>query len=171
MSWSLRRIPAALERRYLQEGLWSQETLGDVVARQLGRHPQAEVAIWSRARAWKGTYADVEDEARRLVALLREQGIEPGEPVAFQIPNWREAVVSFAALALGGYVLVPIVHIYGRKEMAFILEESGASAYVSPWAYGPVEYGAIVDSHSGRNRATVSDSDSLAGSSAGSASR
>ena len=54
--------------------------------------------------------------------------MQPGEAVAFQLPNWREAVVSFAALALGGYVLVPIVHIYGRREVAFILEQSGAAA-------------------------------------------
>jgi acyl-CoA synthetase (AMP-forming)/AMP-acid ligase II len=144
---SLRRVPPELERRYVEEGFWTDETLGDTVARQLARHPRARVAIWSRAHAWQGTYADVEDEARRLVALLRELGVEPGEAVAFQIPNWREAVVSFAALALGGYVLVPIVHIYGRKELAFILEESGAAAYLSPWSYGSVEYGPIVDAH------------------------
>ena len=30
--------------------------------------------------------------------MLRDRGIEPGEAVAFQLPNWREAVVSFAAL-------------------------------------------------------------------------
>ena len=71
--------------------------------------------------------------------------MQPGEAVAFQLPNWREAVVSFAALALGGYVLVPIVHIYGRKEVAFILEQSGAAAYISPLAYGHVDYGAIVE--------------------------
>jgi acyl-CoA synthetase (AMP-forming)/AMP-acid ligase II len=143
--WRPRRVPPELERRYVESGFWTEETLGDVVARQLARHPRAEVAIWSRSHAWQGTYADVEGEARRLVAGLRGLGVEPGEVVAFQIPNWREAVVSFAALALGGYVLVPIVHIYGRKELAFILEQSGAAAYVSPWSHGPVEYGAIVD--------------------------
>ena len=117
-----------------------------MVARQLASHPASQVAIWSRSRPWRGCYADVDREARRLVALLRERGVEPGEAVAFQLPNWREAVVSFAALALGGYVLVPIVHIYGRKELSFILEESGAAAYVSPLSYGHVDYGEIVAS-------------------------
>ena len=42
-------------------------------------------------------------------------------------------------------MLVPIVHIYGRKEVAFILEQSGAVAYISPLAYGHVDYGAIVE--------------------------
>ena len=56
-----------------------------------------------------------------------------------------EAIVSFAALSMGGYVLVPIVHIYGRKEVAFILAECGADAYIAPPAYGHVDYTAIVD--------------------------
>jgi acyl-CoA synthetase (AMP-forming)/AMP-acid ligase II len=143
--WPLRRVPPELERRYQREGWWTDETLGAMVARQLASHPASQVAIWSRSRPWRGCYADVEREARQLVVLLRERGVEPGEAVAFQLPNWREAVVSFAALALGGYVLVPIVHIYGRKEVSFILEESGAAAYVSPLAYGHVDYGEIVE--------------------------
>jgi len=143
--WSVRPIPPDLERAYVDDGWWTEDTLGAMVARQLAGHPSAKVAIWSRSRAWQGTYADIDAEARRLVTLLREMGIEPGEAVAFQLPNWREAVVSFAALALGGYVLVPIVHIYGRKEVSFILEQSGAAAYVSPKAHGHVDYREIVD--------------------------
>jgi len=143
--FAVRRVPPELERRYVQEGWWTDDTLGAMAARQLASHPASKVAIWSRSRPWCGSYADVDREARRLVSLLRDRGVEPGEAVAFQLPNWREAVVSFAGLALGGYVLVPIVHIYGRKELSFILEQSGAAAYVSPLSYGHVDYGAIVE--------------------------
>ncbi len=143
--WPVRSVPPELERRYTEAGWWSDDTLGAMVARQLAAHPKTRVAVWSRERPWQGCYADLDDEARRVVSLLRQQGIEPGEAVAFQIPNWREALVSFAALAMGGYVLVPIVHIYGRKEVDFILEQSGASAYVSPMAYGHVDYAEIVE--------------------------
>jgi acyl-CoA synthetase (AMP-forming)/AMP-acid ligase II len=141
----VRRVPPHLEQAYVADGWWTGETLGAMVARQLAEHASARVSVWSRSRAWHGTYADVDAEARRLVALLRDLSVRPGEAVAFQLPNWREAVVSFAALALGGYVLVPIVHIYGRKEVAFILEQSGAAAYISPLAFGHVDYKEIVD--------------------------
>jgi len=143
--WVVRRVPPDLERAYIDAGWWTHDTLGTMVARQLAEHPAATVAIWSRSRAWQGVYADIDDEARRLVTLLQEMGVQPGAPVAFQLPNWREAVVSFAALALGGYVVVPIVHIYGSKEVAFILEQSGAVAYISPRAFGHVDYRAIVE--------------------------
>jgi acyl-CoA synthetase (AMP-forming)/AMP-acid ligase II len=143
--WSVRRVPPDLERAYVDGAWWTDETLGGMVARQLAAYPSATVAIWSRTRGWQGSYADIDGEARRLVTLLQDMGLQPGDAVAFQLPNWREAVVSFAALALGGYVLVPIVHIYGRKEVSFILEQSGAVAYISPLAYGHVDYGAIVE--------------------------
>ncbi len=83
--------------------------------------------------------------ALRLVAALADAGLEPGDVVAFQLPNWREAVVAFYGLAMGGYVLVPIVHIYGPKEVRFILAQSGARAYISADRYGHVDYLDIVD--------------------------
>lgn len=143
--WSLRAVPAELADRYRAEGWWTDATLGGSVADWLRATPDTAVNVWSRSREWHGTYADLDVEARRVVTLLQQHGIAPGSVVAFQLPNSREAVVSFAALAMGGYVLVPIVHIYGRKEVSFILRESGAVAYVSPVAYGHVQYVDIVD--------------------------
>ncbi len=42
-------------------------------------------------------------------------------------------------------MLVPIVHIYGPKEVRFILRESGARAYLSAERFGHVDYLDIVD--------------------------
>ncbi|HEX2737149.1 MAG TPA: AMP-binding protein, partial [Acidimicrobiia bacterium] len=94
---------------------------------------------------WHGTYAEIRTDALRLVTILAESGLEPGDAVAFQLPNWREAVVAFYGLAMGGYVLVPIVHIYGHKEVRFILGQSRARAYISADRYGHVDYLDIVD--------------------------
>ncbi len=132
--WTLRPVPAELEARYVADGWWTDATLGGSVAGWLTAAPTATVNVHSRLRPWSGTYADIDAEARRLVTVLRTAGLQPGTVVAFQLPNWREAIVSFAALAMGGYVLVPIVAIYGRKEVAFILEQSGVEAYISPAA-------------------------------------
>ena len=143
--WPQRQVPTELVDRYVADGWWTQETLGGSVADWLRAVPAATVNTWSKVRPWHGTYADVEVDARRLITLLVDAGIESGAVVAFQLPNWREAIVSFAALSMGGYVLVPIVHIYGSKEVSFILEQSGAVAYISPAEYGHVNYTEIVD--------------------------
>ena len=143
--WPQREIPAELRARYLAEGWWTDDTLGALVDRSLRAAPAATIDIWSESRPWHGTYAEVHADARRLVTALAEAGLEPGDVVAFQLPNRREAVVAFYGLALGGYVLVPIVHIYGPKEVRFILRESRARAYISADTYGHVDYLDIVD--------------------------
>jgi acyl-CoA synthetase len=143
--WSMRSVPGDLAARYREEGWWRDETLGDAVDRSLRAAPDAGLHVWSRTRPWHGTYADVHDEAQRLVSALRAAGVPPGATVAFQLPNWREAVVAFYGLAMGGYVLVPIVHIYGPKEVRFILAQSGAVAYISADRFGHVDYLDIVD--------------------------
>jgi acyl-CoA synthetase (AMP-forming)/AMP-acid ligase II len=143
--WPVRQVPAALRERYVAAGWWSDETLGELVENRLGASPDAGVNLWSETRPWHGTYADIHADARRLVTFLSESELEPGDVVAFQMPNWREAVVAFYGLAMGGYVLVPIVHIYGHKEVRFILGQSGARAYISADRYGHVDYLDIVD--------------------------
>lgn len=140
-----RPVPAALRQRYLDQGWWTDETLGDLVDRSLRGAPEATVHIWSETRPWHGAYSDVHAESLRLVSALRGAGLEPGDVVAFQLPNWREAVCAFYGLAMGGYVLVPVVHIYGPKEVRFILEQSGARAYISADRYAHVDYLDIVD--------------------------
>ncbi len=143
--WPQRPVPAELRARYLAEGWWRDETLGGLVERSLRAAPDAEIHVWSELHPWHGTYADVHADARRLVTVLADAGFEPGDAIAFQLPNWSEAVVAFYGLALGGYVLVPIVHIYGPKEVRFILGQSGARAYISADRHGHVDYLDIVD--------------------------
>jgi acyl-CoA synthetase len=143
--WPVRAIPDELRARYLAEGHWTDDTLGALVDRSLRAAPATTVNVWSETRPWHGTYADVHLEALRLLTVLTEAGLEPGDVVAFQLPNWREAVVAFYGLAMGGFVLVPIVHIYGHKEVRFILRESSARAYISADRFGHVDYLDIVD--------------------------
>jgi acyl-CoA synthetase len=143
--WPVRPMPEALRERYMAEGWWTGGTLAELVDRRLRERPEATVHLWSQSRPWHGSYAEIHTDARRLVTALTEAGLEPGAVIAFQLPNWREAVVAFYGLAIGGYVLVPIVHIYGAKEVRFILGESRARAYISADRYGHVDYLDIVD--------------------------
>jgi acyl-CoA synthetase len=144
-AWPVRPVPEALRARYRAEGWWTDETLGGFVDRRLRAWPDATINVWSESRPWHGTFAEIHADARRLAAALAGAGIAPGAVVAFQLPNWREAVAAFYGLAMGGYVLVPIVHIYGPKEVRFILGQSHARAYISADRYGHVDYLDIVD--------------------------
>ncbi|WP_280459234.1 AMP-binding protein [Nocardia carnea] len=135
-----RRIPADLARDYREAGWWTDETLGELLARGLATTPGATFAVHSRTRPYTGTFADVELTARRLANGLRRRGVGPGDIVAFQLPNWMEAAATYWACALLGTTVVPIAHFYGRKELGYILGAVGPKAFITCERFGHNEF-------------------------------
>lgn len=136
----MRRIPAELVRRYEQEGYWTQETLGDLLAGGLSANADVGFRVHSSVRPYTGTFGEVERDARRCAAGLRARGVGPGDVVAFQLPNWREAAVVFWASAFLGAVIVPIVHFYGRKELSHILATAAPRVFVTTEEFGRLRH-------------------------------
>src|SRR5271156_6485369 len=136
----MRNIPVELVTRYEEAGWWTRETLGQVLAGGLHAAPDAEFRVYSAVRPWSGTFHDVEHVARRLAAGLRARGVGAGDVVAFQLPNWMEAAATFWASAFLGAVLVPIVHFYGRKELAHILASAKPRVFITAEEFGRMTY-------------------------------
>ena len=93
--------------------------IADWVARWVAERPGKTAVVDVRAdrtRTW--TWAELEREADRVAALLLELGVEPGETVAYQLPNWRE----FVALTLGamkvGAVCCALMPIFREREIS-----------------------------------------------------
>ncbi|OBI95745.1 AMP-dependent synthetase [Mycobacterium alsense] len=131
-----RSIPPAVAQRYADQGWWTPDTLGDMLARGLKDNPHATFRVHSAQRPYAGTFADVELVARRLAAGLRARGVGPGDIVAFQLPNWMEAAATFWASTFLGAVIVPIVHFYGPKELGFILTHVNPRVFITTESFG-----------------------------------
>jgi acyl-CoA synthetase len=136
----VRNIPVELREHYREQGWWRPETIGDLLTRALRSGPDVGFRVHSDARPWSGTFSDVERVARRLAAGLRARGVEPGDVVAFQLPNWMEAAATFWASAFLGAVVVPIVHFYGRKELAHILGDAKPRVFITAERFGRMTY-------------------------------
>ncbi|MGA2830367.1 MAG: AMP-binding protein, partial [Streptosporangiaceae bacterium] len=136
----MRKIPADLVQRYEKEGWWAPETFGAMLARGLAASPRTVFRVHSAVRPWAGTFADVERIARRLAGGLRARGVGPGDVIAFQLPNWMEAAAVFWASAFLGAAVVPIVHFYGRKEVAYILGAIEPRVFITAERFGRMEY-------------------------------
>ncbi|HTT86684.1 MAG TPA: AMP-binding protein [Acidimicrobiales bacterium] len=149
-SWGLRSVPPALAARYVGEGFWRDETLGQLLAGAIAERPELSMKVRSATRPWSGTFGEVLDSARRLAAGLWARGIGPGDVVAFQLPNWVEAAVSFWAAAFLGAVVTPIVHFYGAKEVEYILRRTGVRALVTAERFGHSDYVATLEGLRGR---------------------
>ncbi len=133
-------MPDDLAERYLREGLWDDRTLGQLLHDALLEDPGRRFRIWSPTKPYVGTAVEVYDEALRVANGLRAFGFGPGDMVAFQLPNWVEAAITFYACSILGATIVPIVHFYGPKEVGFILRQSGARALITTSTYGKRDY-------------------------------
>ncbi|HEV3226494.1 MAG TPA: AMP-binding protein [Acidimicrobiales bacterium] len=136
MNWNLRTIAPELERDWIAKGFWTDHSLGQLIDAGLREHGDQPFTVRSTVHPHDATLAAVRDEALRLAQGLRDRGVEPGDVVAFQLPNWVEAAYVFYAAAFLGAVVMPIVHFYGPKEVGYILRKTPPRAYVTFDAFG-----------------------------------
>jgi acyl-CoA synthetase len=144
--WDLRKVDGDRAQRYVRERFWDDDTLGEVLAAGLRDAGHEPFTVRSSTRPWRGTLAEVDALARRVAAGLRAHGIGPGDPVAFQLPNWVEAAATFYAASHLGATVVPIVHFYGPKEVSYILRRTNVKAFVTADRFGHLDYLANLDS-------------------------
>ena len=69
--------------------------------------------------------------ANQLVHALRAQGFGMGDVVATLLPNCAEMLEVYLAALQAGWYLVPINHHLVAPEVAYILKDSGAKAFVA----------------------------------------
>jgi fatty-acyl-CoA synthase len=112
--------------------------------------PQTPLSFLERsARVWPGkvavvygsrrlTYAEFAAEAARVAGALRASGVEPGDRVAYLMPNLPEMLVAHFAVPLAGGVLVGINTRLTAEEVSYILRHSGAKILVADAALLPV---------------------------------
>lgn len=86
------------------------------------------------------TYAQVDAEAGALAAALGDLGIEAGDKIAVDLPNWSEWVVSLLAAARLGAVLVPVNPALGYHELKYQLRHAEVSVMIAGEAGGEIEY-------------------------------
>lgn len=77
------------------------------------------------------SYAALENLVGRLAAALRAQGLQRGERVATWLPKTRVACLMPLAAARAGLVHVPVNPALKRAQLAYILEDSGASMLIT----------------------------------------
>lgn len=145
----LRTVSDEDRRRYRADGWWTDETLGQRLFARLGEHRSDPFVVHSATRPWRGTFGDVLDLSRRVATGLSRLGVQPGDAVSFQTPNWVEGVATFYGAAMLGAVVAPIVHIYGRRELSYILDACKPRVHVTAARFGHQDYLANLASLSG----------------------
>ncbi len=134
--WQPHPVDGAVAHRYVRDGLWTDDSLGELLAAGLHEARANPFSVRSETRPFVGTLGEVDDLARRVAQGLRLRGIVAGDAVAFQLPNWVEAAATFYAIAYLGAIVVPIVHFYGPKETGYILRKTKVKAFITADRFG-----------------------------------
>jgi long-chain acyl-CoA synthetase len=78
------------------------------------------------------SYAELWDGASRVAGGLRAAGVKRGERVANRLPNGIDWVLAFFGAQLAGAVVVPVNIRFTEGEIAYVVEDSGASFTFMP---------------------------------------
>ena len=91
--------PQEFADRYLRQGYWRPQALGDLL-RESARKFFARVAICDATR--RLSYAELDQLSDRLALHLLRHGFQPRDVVLLQLPNtWEFSVVFFALMKIG----------------------------------------------------------------------
>jgi acyl-CoA synthetase len=140
MDWALRNVPEQLRARYFADGHWTDDTFAGFLEREVAAAPALPFRVWSDTHPFSGTIGSLYEQSLRMATGLARRGVGVGDVVAYQLPNWAEAVsIIWAGFRIGA-VMVPIVHFYGASEVEFILKQSGAKLLVTVDRFGHVDH-------------------------------
>ncbi|WP_030661858.1 long-chain-fatty-acid--CoA ligase [Streptomyces cellulosae] len=107
------------------------EFLVDTAARQPG-HPALRLGTAVTS------YEELDEMSARAAALLRTEGVRPGDRVALMLPNVPEFVVLYYGALRTGAVVVPMNPLLKTRETEFHLTDSGA-VLLFEWHEAPGE--------------------------------
>lgn len=110
------------------------------------------------------SYGQAAEQVERLAHGLRAHGIGAGDIVILQLPNWAPFVIFHIALGAIGAVTATIPIVYRERELAAVIELTGAAALVVPAAFHGFDFAAMAlalkEAHPGLKQVvTVADDD------------
>lgn len=115
-------------------------SLGTVLADTAGRYPDTRQTYWSEGVFTSARLSELEQMGARFAAALHSLGVRAGDVVAVQMPNRLETAIAYRACFAIGAVLCPVVHIYGGKELSFILRQSRARVLIVPDSWRSIDF-------------------------------
>lgn len=127
--------------RFTSGGYWTDRTIGDQLDDAADRSPDKTAFIDSRRSV---TFTQLRDEVDRMAWGLKSLGVERGDVVSFQLPNWIEFVVVHLAANRIGAVSNPLIPIYRKREIGFMVGLAKAKVVVVPHTFNGFDHLAMV---------------------------
>jgi len=112
-------------------------TIGALIDRAAAADPARVTLVGDHVRL---THAELRQCVNRLAAGLLRLGIQKGDAVLLQLPNWAEFVYSYFALQKIGAAPVLLISGYRQVEVDHLCRLTEATAWIVPQAYRQMDY-------------------------------
>ncbi len=112
-------------------------SVAQVLEERAGQMPDKAFLHYNDRRL---TYGQLNRQSAAMAAALHELGVERGDRVAIDVPNWPEFVISMFAAAKLGAVIVPLNPRYTVPELQYMLRHSEATVVVCAENFNGVDY-------------------------------
>ncbi|SNT12224.1 AMP-binding protein [Rhodococcoides kyotonense] len=139
---SLGRFTSQQIEDFYANGQWTGENFTDLLGSRAASNPD-KVFITDGTHAL--TFAELYDTSQRLALGLKRRGVNYGDRVAVQLPNWAAFVVVAAALSRLGAVTVPIMPIYRRDEVSHVVADAAVTTAIAPVEFKGFDYASMFD--------------------------
>jgi len=127
---------------YEASGVWRRDTLTDIARVRIAEDPDRVLLIEGERRLTRG---EAWDKARRLSSFFVSRGLNPGDVISFQLPNWVEAAVVALAARMYGLIINPIPPIYRESELSYIMSDCGSKLIFTPGVFRKWDHRAAVE--------------------------
>ena len=132
MMFSVRPSEEAI-RRYRASGEWRADTVVEDVFRWAKQTPDtpAVLAFGERDGLVTLTYRELAGWVERFATALAELGVETGDVVSIQLPNWWQALALELACWRRGAVLASVMTTIRSRELERMLARVRASVFIT----------------------------------------
>lgn len=133
---------------FKSKGWWGERRLFDLFDEHVRVRPEAEacvdppnVAVITGETPQRLTWAMLDDQVTRLMAVLRGRGIAKDDVVLVQLANTVELFVVYLACMKLGVIATPVAIQYREHELAHVADKTDAKAVITSVRIGKHAHG------------------------------
>lgn len=126
-------------------GYWRDRVLTDFLDKWANETPDA-IAIVDPAHGLNITYRDLRSRSDRIAQNLAAVGIEHGDVVSFQLPNWWHITALHLACLRIGAISNPLMPAMRQRELSFILGRAESKLLIAPRSFRGFDFQAMIES-------------------------
>ena len=126
-----------------KDGLWPDRLVTDYLDKVATQDPTATAVIDNNSMTGASTrlnYAELQAHSIRIACALAALGVERGDVVAVQLPNWWHYAAIYSACVRIGAVINPLMPIFRERELEFMLGLAEARILIVPREFRGFEY-------------------------------